>query len=376
MSIEDAFAPGDAYDDNQSLTNREGLDAATGTAADGVDTAAGMSVADMASELAEFFTERDQGYETPVIEEIEADRDVDAEVDLRPDNDQTVFDPDEQPLPVQEPDTYSINGRDISREEANQLLALYDWAATLPPESAQAINDVLSGQYYLAPVDSTPSAPAPTAASGSGPSPATFTPGVAGVGQTSVPAIDPNRFVDPELAQYVQQVTDQQNALIAQQSQQLADYQAQQAQLAAYQAQQEQDRLMQQVQVGQNTFSEQHPDFTPQDIDALVNQVATLQIVPSLMKKHAGNAAAAMSEAMETALWATPQFRDRAIQSQIDQFAQTTEQTAQKKRKASALSGSSGSVARTAPDARPMTKAEREQAMIREVANAMNGAEG
>jgi trans-aconitate methyltransferase len=201
---------------------------------------------------------------------------------------------------------------------------------------------------------------------------------VAGVGATApaVPAIDPNRFVDPELAQYVQQVTDQQNALIAQQQQQLADYQAQQAQLASYQAQQEQDRLMQQVQVGQNTFAESHPDFTPQDIDALVNQVATLQIVPSLMKKHSGNAAAAMSEAMETALWATPQFRDRAIQAQIDQFAQTTEQTAQKKRKASALSGSSGSVARTAPDARPMTKAEREQAMIREVANAMNGAEG
>lgn len=368
MGIEEAFAPGDPYDDNQSLTNREGFDAGTGTAADGVDTEPGMTVADMATELADFFSERDTPYDLPTTEET-------GEVEVPVEED---FDTKEEPE-TQEPGSYSINGRDISSEEANQLLALYDWAAKLPPESAQAINDVLSGQYYLAPVDGAYSAPAPTAASGSGPSPATFTPEVAGAGQApapTVPAIDPNRFVDPELAQYVQQVTDQQNALIAQQSQQLADYQSQQAQLAAYQAQQEQDRLMQQVQMGQNTFSEQHPDFSANDLDVLVNQVASLQIVPALMKKHFGNAAAAMSEAMETALWATPQFRDRAIQAQIDQFAQTTEQTAQKKRKASALSGSSGAVARTAPDARPMTKAEREQAMIREVANAMNGAEG
>ena len=106
----------------------------------------------------------------------------------------------------------------------------------------------------------------------------------------------------------------------------------------------------------------------------IASQAAALQIVPTLMARNGGNAAEATKQALETAMWATPAFREKFLQNQVDQYAQTVEQTAEKKRKASALAGSSGSVPRTAPAQRPMTKAEREQAMIREVAEAMNGA--
>lgn len=353
--LQEAFAPGEPYDDSFELDLTD-----PGLNVDVTDPSSDMSEDEMARQLSEFFAERDRSYDVPTVPVDETETDITSE---------PVY---EQPDPVE--DSYRIADREVSREEAEQLLALYDWAAQLPPEAAQAVNDVLSGQYRLVPADQ-PEQAFP-AASGSGPAPATFTPGVAGAVVPDVPQLNPNEFLDPQLAQYVQQVTAQQNAVIAQQQQMLADYQEQQQQIAQAQYQQEQSRMLQQVEIGQTQFAEAHPDFTPQEIDLIASQAAALQIVPTLMARNGGNAAAATQEALETAMWATPAFREKVIQSQVDQYAQTVEQTAEKKRKASALAGSSGSVPRTAPAQRPMTKAEREQAMIREVAEAMNGSAG
>lgn len=353
--LQEAFAPGEPYDDSFELDLAD-----PGLNVDVPDTPSDMSEDEMARQLSEFFAERDRAYDVPTVPVDETETDITSEP------------VDEQPDPVE--DSYRIADREVSREEAEQLLALYDWAAQLPPEAAQAVNDVLSGQYRLVPADQ-PEQALP-AASGSGPAPATFTPGVAGAVVPDVPQVNPNEFLDPQLAQYVQQVTAQQNAVIAQQQQMLADYQAQQQQIAQAQYEQEQSRMLQQVEMGQAQFAEAHPNFTAQEIDLIASQAAALQIVPTLMARNGGNAAAATQEALETAMWATPAFREKVIQSQVDQYAQTVEQTAEKKRKASALAGSSGSVPRTAPAQRPMTKAEREQAMIREVAEAMNGSAG
>jgi len=352
--LQEAFAPGEPYDDNFELEPAD-----TGVEFTVPDTREGMSEDEMARQLSEFFAERDKSYDVPTVPVDETETGIDSEP---------------QPVAETQPveDRYKIADREVSREEAEQLLALYDWAAQLPPEAADAVNNVLSGQYRLVPANQPEQAP--PAASGSGPAPATFTPGVAGAVVPETPRVDPNDFLDPQLAQYVQQITAQQNAVIAQQQQMLADYQAQQQQIAQSQYQQEHQRMLQQVEVGQNQFAELHPNFTAQEIDFIASQAAALQIVPTLMARNGGNAAAATQEALETAMWSTPAFREKAIQSQVDQYAQTVEQTSEKKRKASALAGSSGSVPRTAPAQRPMTKAEREQAMIREVAEAMNGA--
>jgi hypothetical protein len=352
--LQEAFAPGEPYNDDLELgENNPSLDFSV------PDSREGMTEDEMTRQLSEFFAERDRSYDVPTVPVDETETDIDPDPE-----------PVYQPEPV--PDSYKIADREVSREEAEQLLALYDWAAQLPPEAADAVNNVLSGQYRLVPADQPDQAP--SAASGSGPAPATFTPGVAGAVVPDTPQLNPNEFLDPQLAQYVQQVTAQQNAVIAQQQQMLANYQEQQQQIAQTQYQQEQQRMLQQVEIGQAEFSEAHPDFTAQEIDLIATQAAALQIVPTLMARNGGNAIAATKEALETAMWATPQFREKVIQSQVDQYAQTVEQTSEKKRKASALAGSSGSVPRTAPAQRPMTKAEREQAMIREVAEAMNGA--
>lgn len=352
--LQDAFAPGEPYNDDSFE-----LDLVEPDVVDVADSTSGMSEDEMARQLSEFFTERDRAYDVPTVPV-----------------DETETDPEPEPVQQHEvvEDSYKIADREVSREEAEQLLALYDWAAQLPPDAAQAVNDVLSGQYRLVPADQPEQAP--SAASGSGPAPATFTPGVAGAVVPDVPQLNPNEFLDPQLAQYVQQVTAQQNAVIAQQQQMLSDYQAQQQHIAQTQYQQEQSRMLQQVEVGQSQFAEAHPNFSAQEIDLIASQAAALQIVPTLMARNGGNAAAATQEALETAMWATPAFREKVIQSQVDQYAQTVEQTSEKKRKASALAGSSGSVPRTAPAQRPLTKAEREQAMIREVAEAMNGSVG
>ena len=120
------------------------------------------------------------------------------------------------------------------------------------------------------------------------------------------------------------------------------------------------------------SFKEQH-SLTDDEMGRLTEITARLQILPALMSPvdpisgqvRKVDPLAAIEEALNTAYWQIPEFRDRAISQTIE----ANNRDRQRKQKLSSLQGSSGSVPREAPI--PTTEHERRQAMIAEVAGLM-----
>lgn len=266
----------------------------------------------------------------------------------------------------------------VTPEQAQEITQLYQWAQSLDPTQAQAITDLLSGGYAL-----TPRTPDTPAASGPG-----VTPSAGGVGApaggvtnplyapaaptiTPPPDFDPSQYADPELARMVH---DQQTALANLAAQQQAATQAQ-AQAQARQVQQEQARLQAEADIATAEFASTHglDEATSQ---RLVQTAVSMQVIPSLYAKHGQDPRKAMNEALEIAYWTDPATRAQAIQSQVEQHLNQSADTDDKKRRAAALSGAGGVVPRTPPAAQPLTKDQREAAMISEIATAMNGSLG
>jgi hypothetical protein len=276
--------------------------------------------------------------------------------------------------PVGQPGVVVVDGAEVP---ADQVADLWRWANSLSPEQAQAVADVLSGQAQIVPAGQAPqaqptTASTPPAASGYGtPTPTGPTP--VGVGDgVDQPQFDPRELDDmvPGLGSYLTTLQAQQ----AQQAALIAQTQSQAAQLAAYQAQVQAQETDAQLAAGVDAFRASHADLTEADVDNLMSSAARLQILPGLAQQH-GSIQGGVVAALETALWADPNYRTRAIQSQVESFAQTSATVSQRKAKAAALSGGTPTPDRNpaAPDPRTMTDDQRRQAMAAEIANVLEG---
>lgn len=292
-----------------------------------------------------------------------------------------------EPLyPVAEPIT--IGNLTIPRDQAEQQLA---WLNSLSAEQQTAIAQALSGQPIAPAQSAQPIAPfTPSAASGPGvPAPvanaatvAYGSPAGVGAGQFSNLGQDPNTAPIPHLdpaslevleaaAPGIGNLLSSLAATSQQQAQQLASYQSSVQQQATQQAALAQSQTQAQIDAAHVSYIAAHPEFASTDIDVIARRGAEMQILPTLLRQHNGDLAAAYHATLDTAMWADPVTRDRAVQAQFaaSQAAQHSIET--KRGKAAALSGSTGTVPRgniTQPSA--MTPQERHTAIAGEIAAA------
>lgn len=248
-----------------------------------------------------------------------------------------------------------IGERPIPESDLTNLLQVYDWSRSLPPESAQAINDLLSGQFVLVPRSQY------DPASGRGAPP---TPAYSGSGVEPSSATPPQEYLDPQLAAQVEQLRQQQAQLVQQQQQFVAQQQAQQRQA-----------LEAQVEAGKVTFQTAMSLSAP-EVHYLTDKATRMQLLPSLIREHGGDVSKGMHAALEAAYWADPEFRGRhttqEIDDQVDQTMLANQALNEKKQRAASLAGTSNPVVRTPPTAAPLTKETATRGMVNEIAAALS----
>lgn len=279
--------------------------------------------------------------------------------------------------------------------DIEELRDLYNWSKDLTPEEAAAVrraleNPAASGSGHPAPV---PGYGQALPGAGGAPQPyypplqqqyapppaytypAAGQPGVPVSPQQAAGVPDPRALLGPleeltpGLADYLAGLQAQQ----AQQAQALATYQAQQADLAARAARDEQARREAQVAAGHEAFKASHPNLSDVDLHYLATRAAELQVMGGLVQRHNGDVSTAYQEALTTAMYADPTYRDKAIQAQVDQFATNLTALEQRKADAASLSGSGGSVPRSPqPAPAEMTPDARRAAMAQFIAGAAN----
>jgi hypothetical protein len=283
-----------------------------------------------------------------------------------------------------EPDpaaTINIGGQDVPLAQVEAALGIQSWAAGLTPEQAQAVADVLSGDYQLTPREraqqaaqqaqhAAGAAGQPPAASGSGApgyaSPAT--PGQPAPSTPAPPTINPDDFVDPALARYVIQQQEYQAQLIASQT---AAYQQQLRQVGEYQAQQHMDKVAVEAQQGRDQFAAKYP-FDTRELADIENKAVKMQLVAGFQQEGMSTPAAVV-KALESAMWADDTYRAAILAHQssapaITQAAQ--DDLARRRNRASSLA-SGAAVSRTTPrpDPRTLSPQDRAAAIAKELAD-------
>lgn len=262
-----------------------------------------------------------------------------------------------------------VGDRPIPETELPQLLRVYDWARSMPPELAQAIQDLQSGNFILtprsapAPYPANPSYGPPASGSGVPPSPDS-----SGAGWGQPPQqFDPSQSLDPQLAAQVNYLA-QQQAQIQQQMQ--AQAQAQQlAQRQAFEAQ---------VESARNLFAaDPNRNLSAPEMHYLTDKVASMQMFPALLRQHGGDVSKAMVAAFDAAYWADENFRSRhtngQVQQQVDQTMLANQDMQLKRQRAASLAGTSTPVSRTPPPAAPLTRESAANGMVSEIAAALSG---
>lgn len=243
-------------------------------------------------------------------------------------------------------DYIRINGKLYPRSQEEQLGQLIDWSMQ------QILNAPVEPQVPVQPPVSQPQPPAP-----------------------QEPAWDPQQFVDPDLAQAVDQRFEQSLSPLEQKVDLLLQQQQVAAQAAAAARQRELDEM------AELALADVQQRFGLSDEERANLELATVQggfgavIAPRFPNPQEGFVAA-----LEAAYWATPEFRSRAIQSAASEAAEqarvaaeqqaATQQREARKSRAGALAGNGSSLTRQV--APPSTKQERRAAMVDRFAQAMN----
>ena len=249
---------------------------------------------------------------------------------------------------------FTLSGVDYSSEQVSRALQVASWFDRLNPQEVQAIDALMSGQYTLSPLQPQPQ---PSPGGQPAPSPSSVQPPPA--------AEDEGDWLDPRAQTEIRALRAQINDLTESfkaslgpvvQTQQQADYQA---------------RLTQ--------INKAHADFQARyqlddnAMNALETSIAQAQVLPGLAQRE-GSIEKGMNTALEMMFWTTPTYRDawqaqRTTSLQAEQAAE--EQATIRKQHLTALSGSGGSAPRREPV--PSSPEDRHQAMVQEIAAAMNG---
>lgn len=264
--------------------------------------------------------------------------------------------PDEEP--ESEPVTYQLGDRTLTASEAEAVLGLMEWSNALSQDDANRIQDLLSGQYELAPrtPTATPSTPAPVPTVGS-----------------VLDGVEFDEFTDPRLIAAFK-------SLETQQSEKYAALEAKYAAVEASTNQVQMSELERSVTQARDIIMERH-GLDAGQFDYLSQQTVNSGIVGHLSTTSQLEGVALFDAAFEQTLWNDPKLRSEMIDRQIEAKVSSSQQelsaiqatNRDKKTRAAAVSSNGGSVPRTAPSPRDMTPQQREHAMAEEIAAAMGG---
>lgn len=240
-------------------------------------------------------------------------------------------------------DIIEFNGVKLTRQQANGLLSVYEWAVQ-NPDRAQVVDAYMRGEIDL-------SQPQPTAQ-----------PTQPGVQSPTGAPVDPYAGLDPALAEKIKAIET------------VTKYNAEELQ------QREAERLRAQQQEHEALAStilgefQQRYSLTDAQREVIAQQTAQAQIIPGLMQQHR-DFRAALNSALEMTFWNNPEFRAAELNRQAAAIAAQQE----KQTKQSNLHGARGGVgsAPKAIDASrpvPRDKDERNKAMAADIAQALSGA--
>lgn len=273
--------------------------------------------------------------------------------------------------PVQ-PESVQIGDWDLPAEHIPAVRELYDWATNLPAEQHQAINDLLSGNYYLVPRDPSQVPPGYVPVQGSGGGspvhepPVTQPPAPAPAPAPTSTPIDPGAFLDPAAAAHMQALQDRLDQMAASQQQQ----QQQQAQV---EFNRQQSILQAGLIAAKDEFKAKH-GLSDDDLNRVIDRTTQMQVIPGLIQRHVGDPKSAFVNGFEAAFYSDPVLRHAAIQREAAIEAERAAELTRKKGRASSVGASSGPVPRTAPARKPLTSDQTVDAMAAEIEAAMNGA--
>jgi len=245
----------------------------------------------------------------------------------------------------QEDSRIELMGREWEREQVEGLVEFYDWMAA-NPQAALDIDRYARGQARIAPLED-PAAPQPQVQQVQPPEP-----------------VDDSIYddIDPAIAAKLRKIDE-----LSASTQEIQERQQQAEQAQVQQVSQERmSQAQQAVRVGADNFATRM-GLDPDTIQALQDEAAELEILPGLARQK-GDFVAAVEESLEIAYWRNPKYRDQAIEARVNEQAQERKRTS----KANALTGSSGSAPREAPQFDLATEDGRRKAMVADLKASLN----
>jgi len=224
-------------------------------------------------------------------------------------------------------DPYSFGGRTYTREDVEGVVA---WVSSLTPEQMVAIERALNPE----PVAEQPPATPPPA-----------------------PITEDEEIIDGRLAQYVDerfsQVSDQLDAISRAAEQQQALEAQRQEQILA-------EALTEARQGTKEKFG-----LSDEDMAALEEATTRSNYVGYLAQQRGlANPRAVFEEAMETVFYATPEFRERVTQDQVNKAIADAANLQSKKSKAGSLAGRGGAAPKPSSDGGPKTPQQHMSAIV------------
>jgi hypothetical protein len=129
-----------------------------------------------------------------------------------------------------------------------------------------------------------------------------------------------------------------------------------QQQLAISQEEMRRNQVVDAWRDAMQSFHAQHPNLSVADLKAIADRAGELRLLDS-PESVGGSLRGGFEVALDTAMWATPEYREKVLAG--DTVATKEQQSQDRKRKASALSSTSGSSPRTqSSEAAPTTRQE------------------
>lgn len=226
--------------------------------------------------------------------------------------------PAEEPPAPQIPEGYiDLLGQQLPRDEAERLLQFRQWGQANPQRLTE-FDAYLRGELQLTPPQQAP----------------------------STPEEDPLADVDPAIRSELEQLREQQGQL----------------------TQLTQQQYLAQLEAGVTRAREavqKERQLSDEEMERLTQETAKMAIMPSLMSQYQ-DAEQAAQQALNLVYWQIPEFRDR----EVGRAVESASNQRSRQEKQSKLAGNSGSAPRETPV--PETPEARKEAMISEIADAMN----
>lgn len=259
-------------------------------------------------------------------------------------------DPAPTPEPTPEPtltDLYEIDyeGHQVklTPDQLREAIRIHDWTVAVPADAWTAFNGILNGTLKVVPAESpaSPTSALPPA-------------------QTAPSPDEQEEWVDPRAAEEIaalraelQQVKESVNPVVQ------------------GRIQDERTQIVSSIDSATKAFADEMK-LSDQELEAITKTATESGLFPTLYQRHGGDAAKATTELYSMIYWNDPTYRGRSIQAAAsEQIGEQQEQeTADKKRHLTALSGSGGSVPRREPA--PATREERMKAATEEIKQAMS----